>query len=133
MGKNFNEYVILVKEKKMTMTAACAELGISRQTWYNRLRSPGCVIKKRELVNMVEHLEKENAALIEGMMNREHTAWMEKLERANEVMVDFLNETFRNLWCNLRFEHVDVVAYWYTFELVNDERRQTWSVRHNEL
>jgi hypothetical protein len=33
----------------------------------------------------------------------------------------------------LRFEHVDAAAYWFTFELVNDDRRQTWCVRHGDL
>ena len=134
MSKSFEDYVKMVGEKKMTMAAACAEMGISRQTWYNRLKKPPRrFVKKSELAKRVEKLEIENAALIEGMMNRNQTEWMEKLERANDVIVSFLNKTFPNLWCNLKFEHVDTVAYWYTFELVNDDRRQTWCVRHSDL
>lgn len=129
------KYIKMVAEKKMTVGEACKALGISRQTWYNRLRGPKKrnYVKKSELAEKVDRLETENAELIAGMMNREQSEWMEKLEKANEVIQKFLNQTFRNLWCNLRFEHVDAAAYWYTFELRNDDRRQTWCVRHSEL
>ncbi len=136
MEKDFAEYVKMVEAKEITMKAACEELGISRQTWYNRLNKPDGVrryVKRSELAERVEHLEAENAELIAGMMNREQTEWMEKLEKANEVIQKFLNQTFRKLWCNLRFEHVDAAAYWFTFELTHDDRRQTWSVRHSDL
>lgn len=82
--------------------------------------------KKAELVAEVARLTAENARMQESQ-------WMEKLEAANAEMKRFLNKTFRGLWCNLRFEHVDAAAYWYTFELVNDSRRQTWCVRHSDL
>lgn len=133
MAREFNEYVELVREKKMTMTEACAELGISRQTWYNRLRKPGGFVSKAKLEQRVADLEMENTALIEGMMGREQSEWAEKLDKANQVMCEFLDKTFPRLWCNLRFEHADAAAYWYSFELVNDDRRQTWCVRHNEV
>lgn len=59
--------------------------------------------------------------------------WMLRLSDATEWMCEFLNKTFGKTWCKLRFEHVDAAAYWFTFELVNDSRRQTWSVRHSDL
>lgn len=136
MKKDFAEYVKMVEAKEMTVGAACEELGISRQTWYNRKNNPSGTrryVKRSELAEKVDRLETENAELIAGMMNREQSEWLEKLEKANEWIQNFLNQTFRNLWCNLRFEHVDAAAYWYTFELKNDSRRQTWSVRHSDL
>lgn len=59
--------------------------------------------------------------------------WMLRIADATEWISGFLNKTFPGIWCNLRFEHVDAAAYWYTFELVNDSRRQTWCVRHSDL
>ena len=59
--------------------------------------------------------------------------WEKLIPEATMVIQKFLNQTFGRLWCKLRFEHVDAAAYWFTFELVNDDRRQTWCVRHSDL
>ena len=67
------------------------------------------------------------------VMDEQQRKWMLRISDATEWITGFLNKTFRGLWCNLRFEHVDAAAYWYTFELVNDSRRQTWCVRHSDL
>lgn len=67
------------------------------------------------------------------VVDEQQREWMLRISDATEWMTGFLNKTFRGLWCNLRFEHVDAAAYWYTFELVNDSRRQTWCVRHSDL
>lgn len=34
---------------------------------------------------------------------------------------------------SIRLEHVDAVGYWFSYELENDDRRQTWCVRHSEV
>lgn len=47
-----------------------------------------------------------------------------KLE-ADRLLWEELRKMFGNLPCNVRFEHKDDSGYWYTFELVNDSRRQT--------
>lgn len=36
-----------------------------------------------------------------------------------------LNRMFPNMARNVQFEHKDAAGWWYTFELVNDPRRQT--------
>ena len=36
-----------------------------------------------------------------------------------------LNSRFPGLACKVQFEHVDAAGWWYTFELINDNRRQT--------
>lgn len=59
--------------------------------------------------------------------------WMTRISDATAWITGFLNTTYPHSWCKLRFEHVDAAAYWYTFELVNDDRRQTWCVRHSDL
>lgn len=67
------------------------------------------------------------------VMDDQQREWMLRISDATEVICEFLNRTFPGTWCKLRFEHVDAAAYWYTFELVNDDRRQTWCVRHSDL
>jgi competence ComEA-like helix-hairpin-helix protein len=67
------------------------------------------------------------------VLDEQQREWMLRISDATEWMAGFLNKTFGRLWCNLRFEHVDAAAYWFTFELVNDDRRQTWCVRHSDL
>jgi hypothetical protein len=34
---------------------------------------------------------------------------------------------------NIRLDHVDAAGYWFTYELEQDTRRQTWCVRHSDL
>jgi competence ComEA-like helix-hairpin-helix protein len=67
------------------------------------------------------------------VVDEQKQEWMLRITDATEWICDFLNKKFPNLWCKLRFEHVDAAAYWYTFELLNDDRRQTWCVRHSDL
>lgn len=66
-------------------------------------------------------------------LDAQQREWMLRISDATEWICEFLNRTFPGTWCKLRFEHVDAAAYWFTFELVNDDRRQTWSVRHSDL
>lgn len=121
------KYIELVNAGEMTVTQACKELGISRQTWYSRLKNPK---PKKEKVEVAPEIDWAEVEAIEKAEQRE---WMKYIEEANELMSEFLNKTFPHLWCKLRFEHVDAAAYWYTFELKNDSRRQTWSIRHSDL
>lgn len=69
----------------------------------------------------------------EPVVDEQQKEWMLRISDATEWITGFLNKTFPRMWCKLRFEHVDAAAYWYTFELVNDDRRQTWCVRHSDL
>ena len=127
------KYIAAVAEKKMTVGEACAELGISRQTWYNRVNKKGRVPKK------IGRPRKETAApvidweAIKAREGAEVREWMRRISDATERMTDFLREKFPCTWCKLRFEHVDAAGYWFSFELTHDDRRQTWCIRHNEV
>lgn len=57
----------------------------------------------------------------------------ERKRAADAELWKTLNEIFPNLACNARFEHVDAAAWWYTFELKNDARRQTIGIRHDRV
>lgn len=89
--------------------------------------------KKAELYEQIERLEKQNRKLSDELEKEQRIRWESLIPEATVWMKEFLNKTFPRLWCNLRFEHVDAAAYWFTFELVNDDRRQTWCVRHLDL
>ena len=66
-------------------------------------------------------------------MDEQQILWNLKVPDAAMAICEWLEQTYPGLWRNVRFEHVDASGYWYTFELVNDDRRQTWCVRHSDL
>jgi hypothetical protein len=88
---------------------------------------------KDDLFERIAHLEKHNRELSDELEKERRHQWELKIPEATEKMEEFLREKFPCTWCKLRFEHVDAAAYWYTFELLNDDRRQTWCVRHSDL
>lgn len=69
----------------------------------------------------------------EPLVDEQQREWMLRISDATEWMTNFLREKFPCTWCRLRFEHVDAAAYWFSFELTHDDRRQTWCVRHSDL
>ena len=52
---------------------------------------------------------------------------------ATELIHRELKTIYGGLVKNLRFEHADESGYWFTFELINDSRRQTWCIRPDEV
>lgn len=89
--------------------------------------------KKAELYAQIERLEEQNRKLSDELESNRRREWELRIPDVAWVMCKFLNDKFPGTWCKLRFEHVDAAGYWYTFELVNDSRRQTWCVRHSDL
>ena len=59
--------------------------------------------------------------------------WLSRMSEATSVISAELKTRFGNAVRNLRFEHVDESGYWFTFELAQDSRRQTYCVRHGEV
>jgi hypothetical protein len=58
---------------------------------------------------------------------------MDKIARAFEVICEELQSRFGYGVRLLKFEHVDGAGYWFSFELEQDDTRQTWCVRHEEV
>lgn len=54
-------------------------------------------------------------------------------QAADRAAMEQLNTMYPGLVFNLRFEHFDASGWWYSFELVNNHRRQTWCVRPSDL
>lgn len=89
--------------------------------------------KKADLYEQIDRLEEQNRKLSAELEKEQRQRWESLIPEASWEMTKFLNKTFPGTWRNPRFEHVDASGYWYTFELVNDRRRQTWCVRHSDL
>lgn len=88
---------------------------------------------KAELYAQIEELEKQNAKLNYQLEADKRARWEKLIPSAVEECHHKLNEVFPFAFCNLLFEHVDAGGYVFSFELVNDGRRQTYIVRHSDI
>lgn len=88
---------------------------------------------KQQLYEQIQALERQNQKQTEEMTREQVKRWNEMLPQAYEKCRHELNAVFPNLLCNLHFEHVDAGGFWFTFELVNDPRKQTYALRHSDL
>lgn len=91
------------------------------------------VPSKEELYNWIDSLEKQNQKLLDEKNHKLMEEWKSKSSIAYEVFWKFANSTFPNLVTKVSLDHIDMAGYWFTFELVNDSRRQTYAVRHSDL
>ena len=57
----------------------------------------------------------------------------QNVEKAAEVLGKMLKPMYGESVRNILFEHVDESGYWFSYELEQDKRRQTWAVRHWEV
>ena len=84
---------------------------------------------------------RERIALLEMMLAEatkisdaaERADWEKKIPIASIKAFHTLAKTFPNTFYDLTFIHVDKGGYWYTFSLINDDRKQTYCVRHSDL
>lgn len=91
------------------------------------------VPSKSELYEQIANLERQNAKLIEEKNREQMKEWKNKLPNAYEAFWKFANSSFSNSVIKVSMEHIDAAGYWFTFELINDNRRQTYAVRHTDL
>lgn len=88
---------------------------------------------KAELYAQIEELQKANAKLMHQLEADKRARWEKLIPSAVEECHRKLHEVFPFAVCNLLFEHVDAAGYVFSFELVNDGRRQTYIVRHSDI
>jgi len=88
---------------------------------------------KAELKQEIDALQAENTKLSETNERIQREQWEKRIPQATAEFHVRMNKTFPNMVTNVRFEHVDASGYWFTFELSNDKRRQTYAVRHTEI
>lgn len=98
-----------------------------------RKKRPMKAPTKDELYQQVNELTRQNTALIERLEAEKRATWQKNIPAAELMCLRQLSETFPYMVTNLRFEHVDEAGYWFTFELRNDARPQTYAVRHSDL
>lgn len=88
---------------------------------------------KAELYEMLHAQELENIKLCKKLEDERIREWEKKIPEAFEKLKNDLREHFGSLATMIKYEHVDESGYWFTFELVNDNRRQTLRINHNEI
>lgn len=88
---------------------------------------------KDELYQKISALEKENRRLSDTLVAEQRKEWERMQGAACTLFHKTIDEIFPNMVYNAKFEHVDAAGYWFTFELVNDNRVQTYCVRHSDL
>lgn len=67
------------------------------------------------------------------MTRKKIKKWESLRPQAFEAFWKFANNAFPNLVIKEHLEHIDAAGYWFSFELENDSRRQTYAVRHSDL
>ena len=88
---------------------------------------------KQQLYEQIAELERINRREHEEKFRKKKQYWNSLLPLAYAMCRKQLTEIFPNLLTLLHFEHVDESGYWFTFQLVNDSRVQTFAVRHTDL
>lgn len=119
------------------------EHGVSRQRIHQiktRIGKPKKVrvpkekkLKKKELEALLQAEAREKAKMQAEIEELNQKVWKEKLSLAFGKVKEVLHKSFGGTIQLLRFEHADGSGYWFTFELINDRRRQTYRVGHDEI
>ena len=96
--------------------------------------------KKQELYDQIDELVKENIRLSNlNSITEPANVYPSGIDVnrysgfAADVFQHEMDSRFPGLVRKARFEHVDVSGFWFTFELANDPRRQTYVVRWKEI
>lgn len=121
----------------------CAEaMGVSMSSFYTTITRVQAGRNKRWTIEEVSQRQNEDEVAmkdyelseLEKEIERKYMAEWEKLiPKAKAVCLVILHSIYPNLVCNLRYEHVDAAGWWFTYELLNDRRRQTYCVGHMEV
>ena len=90
-------------------------------------------LSKKELEAQLREEAKEKAIMQAEIDELKQREWKEHLSLAFGEVTRVLHNAFGGTVYLLRFEHVDASGYWFTFELTNDSRRQTYRVGHDEI
>jgi hypothetical protein len=118
------------------------EQGLSRQRIHQiktrigkyKIRTPKeKKLKKKELEARLQAEAREKAKMQQEIDELKQKVWKENLSLAFDKVKEVLHKSFGGTVQLLRFEHVDSSGYWFTFELINDRRRQTYRVGHSEI
>jgi hypothetical protein len=87
---------------------------------------------KAELYAQINALTRENIELQEKLDAEEYERWLKNKDTAFSMFYRLI-PFYPNQICNLDLDHIDKAGYWFTFKIVNDNRKQTFCVRHTDL
>lgn len=90
-------------------------------------------MKKAEMQKQMEFLERENKRMREEISRKQQEEWDKLRPKATEIFHKEMNKVFPEMVCKVTLEHIDSSGFWFTFELKNDSRRQTYAIRHTDL
>ncbi len=90
-------------------------------------------LTKKEIEAQLIAEAREKAKLQAELDELKQKEWKEHLSLAFDKIKEVLHKAFGQTVNLLRFEHVDGAGYWFTFQLINDSRRQTYRVGHDEI
>ncbi len=89
--------------------------------------------KKSDLIKELETLKKEKSKSDLKVKKHQEQEWAIKMPFATKICHKELAKIFPNMVKNLKYEHTDLLGYWFSFELINDNRRQNYRVNHSQL
>lgn len=97
-------------------------------------------MKKAELQKQIEFTKQEKEfykreyeKLNAENSRKQQEEWDKQRPRATEVFHREINKVFPEMVCKVTLEHIDSSGFWFTFELKNDSRKQTYAIRHTDL
>ena len=97
-------------------------------------------MKKAELQKQIEitirekdFYKKEYEKLNSERLQKQQEEWDKLRPKATEIFHREMNKVFPEMVCKVTLEHIDLSGFWFTFELKNDSRRQTYVIRHTDM
>lgn len=81
---------------------------------------------KKELYRQIDQLIAERD-------REKRAAWERRIPKARAVFDSTVGKVFPGMLRFVELEHIDEAGYWFTFQLINDDTRQRYAVRHYEL
>lgn len=87
---------------------------------------------KKQLYQQLSELQAERIKAQEEKEQEQQKAFMVYYDGAYGHLIKTLKSAFGGQYRLVKFEHVDESGFWFSFELANDNRRQTYRVSHEE-
>ena len=87
---------------------------------------------KAELYAQIEALTRENIKLREELDAEKQKRWHARQREAQAILFNSVPFTVLQMR-KLMLDHIDDSGYWFTFNVDNEESRQTYCVRHTDL
>ena len=87
---------------------------------------------KSELYAQIDALTKECAKLQEQLDAEKHRRWERCRGKAQRIFYESIPFTVLQVR-KLMLDHIDDSGYWFSFNVDQDEIRQTYCVRHSDL